>query len=93
METWFLADPEAMEEFFGNGFRKKALYPLDANIEKLAKKDLYSKLKAATKDSTSGPYGKGRHSFQLLAELDPTRLRNASPWAARFLDELDELLP
>jgi hypothetical protein len=37
---------------------------------------------------TKAPYGKGEHSFKLLALIDPTKVANASPWANRFINEL-----
>ncbi len=36
-------------------------------------------------------YGKGAHSFKLLATLDPAKLRAASPWAERFFATVDRL--
>lgn len=33
-------------------------------------------------------YGKGEHSFPLLARIDPATVMAASPWAKRFVDEL-----
>ncbi|MCP4662278.1 MAG: DUF4276 family protein [bacterium] len=93
MEAWFLADREAMREFFGDGYREKALPPVTGQIENVSKTDMYSKLKAATKDTkTKGAYGKGEHSFKLLARLDPDLVRKASPWAERFFSTLDTLL-
>lgn len=93
MESWFLADRKAMREFFGNGYREKVLPPLTAKIENVKKEDLYNKLEAASRDTkTKGKYGKGEHSFKLLARLDPDLVRAASPWAERFFSTLDTLL-
>lgn len=93
MEAWFLADRKAMREFFGDGYREKALPPETGQIENVSKTDLYSKLKAATKNTkTKGAYGKGEHSFKLLARLDPDLIRQASPWAELFFSTLDTLL-
>ena len=85
MESWFLADRKAMREFFGDGYREKSIPPATAQIEKVDKTDLYNKLKTATKDTkTKGAYGKGEHSFKLLARLDPNLIKKASPWAEHF---------
>ncbi len=49
----------------------------------------YRALENATKNTkTKGIYGKGSHSFKLLALLDPSLIRRASPWADRFFQAL-----
>jgi hypothetical protein len=87
MESWFLADPDTLERYFGKNFRREAL-PDRTDIESIAKLEVYRRLQAATKDTKSGPYGKGTHSFKLLAELDPNKLQAASPSARRLFDAL-----
>jgi hypothetical protein len=87
MESWFLADPDALERHFGKGFRREGL-PVRTDIEVIAKLEVYRALEAATKSTKSGPYGKGTHSFKLLAELDPDKLQRASPRARRLFDAL-----
>jgi Domain of unknown function (DUF4276) len=89
METWFLADPEAVEEFFGKGFSRGVL-PKHRDIEAVSKADIYRALHEATKHTQAGPYGKGQHSFQILGELDPEKIANASVWAKRFFQALAE---
>jgi hypothetical protein len=92
METWFLADRRALQTFFGQGFREKALPAATTQIETVPKTDLFTKLKQATGGSeTKGGYDKGRHSFALLATLDPVLIRRGSFWAERFFDTLDRL--
>jgi hypothetical protein len=50
-------------------------------------------LEQATRDTkTKGAYDKGKHSFKLLATLDPKLVRNAGPWAERFFATLDRLM-
>ena len=93
MEAWFLADRTAMRIFFGNGYAEDRLPPANTTIETVGKARLYEKLRAATKDTkTKGAYGKGKHAFKLLAELDPALIRSASPWAERFFSTLDRFL-
>ena len=93
MEAWFLADREALRKYFGQGYRDNALPSSTAEIEKVRKRDLYTKLAAASRATTTQrKYGKGQHSFDLLARLDPERVRKASPWAERFFSTLDRLL-
>lgn len=87
MENWFLADPATLAAFFGAGFNLKKL-PNPANsIESIAKPVVYKALSDATANcKTKARYGKGEHSFKLLAAIDPARVCAASPWAQRFVD-------
>ena len=48
-------------------------------------------LKAATRRcDKKGNYDKGPHSFEILARIDPVRVRNASPHAERLVKTLLE---
>ncbi|MCK5323739.1 MAG: hypothetical protein KAJ45_06310 [Desulfobulbaceae bacterium] len=46
--------------------------------------------KQSTRPTGKGKYGKGSHSFDILENLDPQKVQNASPWAKRLIDELCE---
>ncbi len=88
MENWFLADRQALQSFFDPGFRANALPAAGRPIESVGKVQLYQALAAATSDcKTKAAYGKGEHSFKLLAGINPTTVIAASPWAKRFVDE------
>ncbi len=92
MESWFLADKEALASFFGQGFNPNAL-PQNTDIEAISKKDIFNGLQRATSHcQTKAPYGKGEHSFKILALISPDRVSNASPWAKRFLDKLQIIM-
>ena len=94
MESWFLADRDAMRRFFGQGFRDNALPAPTATLEAVGKADLYARLESATRNTkTKGAYGKGEHSFKLLATLDPALIRAASPSAERFFATIRRVLP
>lgn len=89
METWFLADRQTLQSFFGQGFRESALPAATLPLESVAKDDVYNALEQATQRcKTKGGYGKGDHSFKLLARIDPAKVVAASPWAQRFVDQL-----
>jgi len=92
MESWFIADWSTTEKFFGQGFdgnRKP-----NGALEDVAKQDVYSTLELASKNcKTKAPYGKGAHSFKLLALISPDIVTGASPWAKRFIDELKKRKP
>lgn len=89
MESWFLADREALKAFFGQGFRENVLPAASNAIEAIAKQQVYNALAQATSNcKTKAAYGKGEHSFKLLTKIDPAKVTQASPWAKRFVDEL-----
>jgi hypothetical protein len=92
MESWFLADKEALAKHFGQGFNANAL-PQNADIEAVRKNDLYEGLKRATANcKTKAPYKKGENSFRILLRISPSKVRQASPWAKTFLEKLDALM-
>lgn len=88
MESWLLADAETLAKFFGQGFLRNALPAAGRPVEKIRKNEVYDALKRATKPSKKGEYGKGDHSFKLLSEINPQKVISASPWAARFINQL-----
>lgn len=89
MESWFLADRVTLQTFFGQGFSANALPAAATPIEAVTKPTVYNALQQATKNcKTKAPYGKGEHSFKLLARIDPAKVTAASPWARRFVEEL-----
>ena len=87
MEAWFLADRDTLAQFFGHGFNANPL-PNRSDVENIPKPDLYDALKRATQRSGKGRYGKGRHSFDLLAQLDPQKVIATSPHAKQLVDTL-----
>ena len=90
MESWFLADRDALEEFYGQGYRGNAL-PQNPQIERVAKDDVLNGLDRAARDTSKRGYDKGSHSFEILARLDPEKVQNASPHAKRFVEALSQL--
>ena len=85
MEAWFLADVSALGTFFGPGFRQPANR---FEIEKIRKQDVYSSLRAASRDSKKGAYDKGRHSFDILTQIDPAKVLQGSRFAKRLVETL-----
>lgn len=89
METWLLADRDTLKTFFGQGFNASALTPATNHLEQVQKAKIYADLADATRQcKTKGAYGKGEHSFKLLALIDPAKVVEASPWAKRFVETL-----
>lgn len=87
METWLLADHDALKKVFGPKLSTTKLPSADASLESRGKPEVYAALVAATKPTPSRRYGKGVHSFKVLAEVSPAKLR-VLPWASRFLAEM-----
>ena len=89
METWFLADREALRSYFGAGFGEKALKAWP-ELEDVPKSTVIGALERATA-SCRKSYSKGKVSFELLARVDPARVEAACPHAKALLDELRAL--
>ncbi|HET7232556.1 MAG TPA: DUF4276 family protein [Longimicrobium sp.] len=87
MESWFIADPEALASVYGKGFAKGAI-PKTRNVESIAKADVMDALSRATKGTQKGEYHKMRHSPQILERLDAARVEDRAPHCAVLLHEL-----
>ncbi len=78
METWLVADPEALRAFYKQGFRPNDL-PARVNLEEEAKSDVYSKLRRATQGTQKGEYRKIQHASELLQRIDPKKIAQRCP--------------
>ena len=87
MESWFLADADTLDSFYGQGFRKQDL-SANPSIEEVPKQDVFDRLARATRNTSKGSYQKGVDSFAILEKLDPTKVRNSSPYAERLIQAL-----
>ncbi|MGB7282682.1 MAG: DUF4276 family protein [Candidatus Acidiferrum sp.] len=83
MEAWFLADKPKLIAYYGQGFLDKSL-PGQPNVELISKQDVFRILQHASRPTQKGEYHKTRHAFDLLEEIDPSRVRTASQHAARL---------
>lgn len=91
MESWFLADRDCLQRFFGQEFISNAL-PGNNEVESVAKTSVLQSLKAATRRcNPKGEYGKGKHSFEILGQLDTSKVRKAAPHADRLLRLLETI--
>lgn len=85
MESWFLADKQALAQYYGQGFNVGSL-PGQPNIELISKKDVFQALQLASKNTkTKGEYHKTRHGFDLLEMTSPDLVRAASVHAERLI--------
>ena len=90
MEAWLYADKEKLQAYYGPGFRPAALSQRQ-DVENIPKTDLFADLELATKDSEKGEYSKRRDSFEILARIDPARVRASATHAGRLLNVLDQV--
>lgn len=89
MESWFLGDRTAVGAFFGQGFHVASLPAQERAIETVPKGEVYSTIQNATRRcKVKAPYGKGDHSFKLLARIDAQAVILASPAAKGLIDAL-----
>ena len=88
MESWFLADKHVLTDYYGQGFLPSSL-PGQANIELIPKQDIFNSLKDASRKTRKGEYHKTRHGFDILASIDPVRVRAASYHMNRLLAVLE----
>ena len=92
MESWFLADPEAVERYFNDQkFSRKALRNT-ADVEKIPKTDVFQRLRDATAKTKKGVYSKTGHAQHLLGQLDPKLVQQRAPNCARFFAALREMI-
>jgi hypothetical protein len=87
METWLIADLDALRQFYGQGFRDK-LIPKNPKVEQIDKDVLMSALTAATQNTQPGPYHKIHHARQLLAQVDVAKVRQAAAYCDRLFTTL-----
>lgn len=90
MEAWLIADVDALARFYGQKFRARDV-PARANVEAIAKKDLYDALARATRE-TRTPYCKS-DGFALIGKICPRKVCERSPvHARRFFERLTEAM-
>ena len=87
MEAWFLADKDYLAAYFDQNFNRNALSG-HLQIENVAKGDVLEGLKRATRQCKKGEYGKGRHSFEILEQINPANVMAVSPHARRLVETL-----
>ena len=87
MESWLVADPGALEDHFGPGF-KAAKLPQNPEVEEVAKSDILSGLASAARETRNGGYDKVRDGFALIGIIDPVRVAKRARHAGRFFGVL-----
>ena len=81
METWIVADRETLKRHYGHNLQETALPPA-INLENRGRVEVHQKLEHATRDC-SNSYKKGKRSFVVVGELNPSALEAVLPSFAR----------
>ena len=89
METWFLADQQTLQDYYGRGFNARQL-PANPRLENIPKDDVINGLRAATRECNKRAYHKGKHAPDLLNQLNPTAVYSACPNFALLIDHIRE---
>jgi hypothetical protein len=87
MESWFVADRDALARFYGQGFAAASI-PTRKNVEEIPKADVEKALKEATRNTQPGTYHKTRHAPKILESLDPATVRARAPRCERLFQHL-----
>ncbi len=92
METWIMADRQALRVFFGQHLQTSALLP-EQNLEARTREEVQDKLAWVTRDcGRDRGYAKGKRSFKVLEHLKPDTLKEHLPHFRRFVSTLERHL-
>lgn len=91
MESWFLADVERLALYYGKNFQPNRLPP-SPQVEQVPKDDVLNGLRGATTDTQKRSYHKTGHAPDLLASVNPQRVRAAAPHCERLFSVLEQVL-
>lgn len=87
MESWFLADLQTIRGYYGPNFQESAI-PKRPNVEDAPKQDVLDGLDKAARRTAKRGYDKGKHSFEILARLEPGKVQQSAPSAKRFIEDM-----
>jgi len=91
MESWLVADPDALARYYGKGFRKDALPPA-LDLESVSKADVARALEDATRDTQKGRYHKTQHGSELLRRADQERSQQRCGHCRRLFERLSAVI-
>jgi Domain of unknown function (DUF4276) len=91
MESWFVADIDALERFYGQGFAAGQI-PRRRDVEEVPKDDVFASLNSATRRTQKGRYHKIQHGPAILESLNPKLVRARAPHCERLFTVLSEAL-
>ena len=91
METWIVADPVALQSYYGQGFRTNRL-PRATNLEGVPKTDVENSLREATERTQKESYDKIRHASELLKLIDVESVKARCDHCQRLFDGLGQIV-
>jgi hypothetical protein len=91
METWLLADRDALAKYYKKGFRMSAL-PDSREPEDIPKAKVLSSLDDATRDTQKRRYHKIWHARDLLTQIDTQKVRAACRHCERLFGMLEQAI-
>lgn len=83
MESWFLADTDALRACFGKRLQDGSLKG-NPKVEEIPKRHVEARLK----NIAGGKYHKVTDGVNLLAKIAPAKVRNAAPNCERMFDTI-----
>lgn len=90
VESWLIADPETLAEYYGKDFRASAL-PKRKDVEAIDKRTALSSLERATEQTSKGKYHKTRHTPDLLERIRPEVVRRRAKHCDRLFTSLEKV--
>lgn len=90
MESWFLADVQTLQSFYGQDFLTSRI-PARSDVECVPKAQVLQALGEATEKTKKKRYHKTVHAPELLATIDPDKVRRASTWCERLCTTIEKV--
>ena len=87
METWLVAEPDALQRYYGQNFARNAL-PRADDLELVEKTAVADALRRATQRTSKGEYHKINHASDLLKQIDVATVRQRCGHCERLFDVL-----
>jgi hypothetical protein len=91
METWLVADVNALMDFYGNNFNDNPI-PKRQDIEQVGREEIYRILKEATKKTQKGEYHKINHGLVILGKVDVATVRRKAPHCEQLFATLTKVI-
>lgn len=89
MESWFLADVDALKLFYGKEFKESAI-PKNRNVEEIAKETVEKCLETATAKTQKAEYHKIEHGTKLLELINSSKVRDAAPHCDKLFESIEK---
>ena len=91
METWIVADPEALRAYYGQHFNETAL-SRGSDLEDIPKEDIARSLDRATERTRKGRYHKIGHARDLLKRIDVEKVKSRCSHCRRLFEVVGKVL-